>query len=483
MNLKRTLTSLLLGVVGLSGIVNKSQGEGYVSKETGNLLHELQISTSLQERIDQSSDGDTIFIKPGTYNEALSLPNHSVKIIGESWTNTILDGIDVNADRAGIYQEYSNNVEIRGLTIRNFETQAGGMWLSHNGGNVEVSMTTVENNSGGIFLGGQSGGHYNIHDNLINNNHSKDSRFRGIYFWFGDGQIVNNTIINNAEGGIGTYYGPSPLIGENVIKGNGGPGIFVDTFGSPLIINNLISENSTGIYSNMSSLIFNNNLIVKNKQEGIYAWDWVGVRGNVKGLDNIILDNGTFDANNIGVTTIDLRKNWWGVSPPDVSKIKGSIVYEEWLNSSPGDYLAPKWDGVEGIESIQQVDKDSVVVAWSSATDNESDVIYDVFKRSNEETYDRETPYWSGTSTSLTDNIFSNERHWYNVRARNIYGNSDVNINELVFPKFPTLPHFLDCFNGPGQYNVRGCGDINYDADKDIDLRDFSGFQTIFTSP
>ena len=75
----------------------------------------------IQDAIDNASDGDTVFVYNGTYNEYLII-NNRINLIGENPHNTIVNSkispvvIDINSDK----------VKVQGFTI----SAKGNMWLS-----------------------------------------------------------------------------------------------------------------------------------------------------------------------------------------------------------------------------------------------------------------------------------------------------------------------------------------------------------------
>ena len=69
----------------------------------------------IHDAIDFSSDGDTIFVRKGVYNENLII-HKSIRLIGEDKYTTIIDAM--KKPRHIVVVE-APNVEIRGLTVQN----------------------------------------------------------------------------------------------------------------------------------------------------------------------------------------------------------------------------------------------------------------------------------------------------------------------------------------------------------------------------
>jgi len=96
--------------------------------------------TTIQEAIDAASDGDTIFVYNGIYNENIVI-NTLLVLIGEDKTDTIIDGKGKN-DTVTINSE---NSTIQGFTIIN-ATGAGIYKIFRAGIRITGSHNTIKNN-------------------------------------------------------------------------------------------------------------------------------------------------------------------------------------------------------------------------------------------------------------------------------------------------------------------------------------------------
>jgi nitrous oxidase accessory protein len=198
--------------------------------------------STIQEAIDNASEGDTIFVKRGVYVEN-PVVNKSVSLIGEYRDSTVIDVT------AGLKVQ-SNNVTIAGFTIYD---GYDGISLATNYCNIsgnKITNTThgivvfgYENSiSGNIFesIGLSSAIQLNFANrNLINGNYIV-SCVEGIQIWqnSNNNTIRENTITNCQDTAISFQYS-----NDNIIVGN----------------NISLSGLGTSIYGSNNNSISNNN--------------------------------------------------------------------------------------------------------------------------------------------------------------------------------------------------------------------------------
>lgn len=160
--------------------------------------------TKIQDAIDNATDGDTIFVFHGIYNETIVV-NISISLLGEKKETTIItndgmtDVVTLNTDcslqRFTILNEKSDT-HTNGITVN-----SGGNLISDNIIGIVYSRAICLNNA---------------HDNRIENNFIKNTYNIGIYL----GDSYRNTIQKNriTEGvdGIHIYFTSS----DNLIRSN-----------------------------------------------------------------------------------------------------------------------------------------------------------------------------------------------------------------------------------------------------------------------
>ena len=182
---------------------------------------------TIMDAINSSDNGDAVFVYNGTYSEEVRI-NHSISIVGENKYNTIIDGLNIVSDELTTgFLVSSDNVEIYGFTIQNF-----------NYSGIEAGF----NNS-------------NISDNII-----KDCPSIGMMIGGARNSIINNNI---STGGTGILLGSKDTkIFGNVITAR--EGVFADESSG----NNITSNEIKGCDRGLIFYNSKNNLIKRNNLEG-----------------------------------------------------------------------------------------------------------------------------------------------------------------------------------------------------------------------
>jgi len=136
----------------------------------------------IQDAIDNASDGDTVFVYNGMYDAVFITINKSIKLIGESKYNTIINGTGISID--------VSEVTIIGFTLQNWSL----IFIGSNNGT--INNNTITNNIfksnkeqfglGGILI-------FNSSYNTISDNTFFNCGFI-ILGPIGHNSIINNTI-------------------------------------------------------------------------------------------------------------------------------------------------------------------------------------------------------------------------------------------------------------------------------------------------
>ncbi len=221
--------------------------------------------THIQDAINASSNGDTIFVYNGNYTENVKV-NKTIDLIGQDKDNTIIYG----HGNEYVVRITANSVEINGFTIKN----SGGSAVTDAGIGVFSNKNLLTNNiisksKNAIFITKSSG-------NIISNNKITDNNYEdsdGISLWnrCNNTQITGNQIFSNSREGIWSLYSDNTSIRDNIIYKNGGNGIMLISDKTVEISNNQIESNSeSGILlsSGINSITIQNNQI-SNNDEGI----------------------------------------------------------------------------------------------------------------------------------------------------------------------------------------------------------------------
>lgn len=270
---------------------------------------------TIQEAIDNSIKGDTIFIKAGEYKGKI-LFRDGIKLIGQDrdkviirldahekhviygrnfTSGTISDitiehtGKDESEKRySGIYLENSS-IEITRCRIRN----AAGHGIRLLGKDTSLISDCIIESSGfaGIYVDGK-GAQTKIINNTVKNNSTTGICFTGgglgtvegnicVANKFGIGingkntniKLTNNRCEDNLGNGITVWDSAEAMLDSNSCENNKGCGIIMWGGSKALVENNVcINNGKSGIkvYDSGSSAVLNNNTFAHNKEHGIY---------------------------------------------------------------------------------------------------------------------------------------------------------------------------------------------------------------------
>lgn len=337
----------------------------------------------IQEAIDNATDGDTIYVWNGTYNENI-IVNVAVSIIGNSTENTTIDG----GGSGDVVR-----ITVDGVNITGFAIKGSGKTIGADAGielfsadNCNIYQNKIFDNMQGIFLDWAD-------DNDIKNNIVSLNNNTGIYIKNSNSNTIDNNVANTMEMGNGIFIIDSigNTISNNTVNENPQAGIYTSTSSSNNIIrnnivrvnvyglrlwagnndffNNILQKNNYGVYSQTSlNNIYHNDFIDNTNQaydEGDNQWDngypsggnyfndWISPDTNYDGfVDNSYSISGGSNQDNWTFTTIrgwDLVAQWkcdeglgQNVTDSSINNYNGTLG-----NDSSLDGKDPEW--VDGI--------------------------------------------------------------------------------------------------------------------------------------
>ena len=312
----------------------------------------------IQTAIDNSIDGDFIFVRDGTYTGAnnKNLDYNGKTIILESENGASNCTIDSENDGQAFYFHSAETRAsvVKGFTITNglLNGNGGGIWCAHSSPtitNCNISGNSA-NSGGAIYVSGDGWPPYcspKITDCTISGNSATDNYGGGIHTMYAGPEIINCTISGNSVdgpfasevkgGGIScdwTTTITNCTISNNSSTGIGG-GVFCMGLGGETITNCTISGNSAvyggAIYSTPGNdTTFTNCTISGNSGDyggGIYL---LGGSPSTLILRNCILwgDSASSSGNEIAVCSLSDPSSLT-VSYSDVADRLGSGVYVE----------------------------------------------------------------------------------------------------------------------------------------------------------
>jgi parallel beta-helix repeat protein len=315
--------------------------------------------TSIQDAVNSSANGDTVYVFGGTYYGNLEV-NKSINLVGEDWETTTLNGegsvylVEITADW----------VNMSGFTVKKSGSTPGILIKSNNN---SVYDNNVRQNNDGIFLLDSYG--CSIYNNTVYSN-----EWEGIYLHASNGNTVTgNDIKSNGQVGINLRDSSSNCIMSNTANGNEW-GFYANNSTMNNITDNTFSHNSiNGLHLSES----HKNTIARNH---VSQSDNFGMR--IKHSDNNIIVRNTLERNDKGMClsfgyynliyhnnflgnteqasdTVG-RRNLWNISYP-----KGGNYWSDYTGSDDFRGLNQSFNGSDGIgdtpHAINQPGPDDLV--------------------------------------------------------------------------------------------------------------------------
>ena len=238
---------------------------------------------TIQQAIDNATDGAAIFVHTGTYNEAVTVTK-PLWLIGEDKQTTIIDGhsaapsLLINAD----------NVNVTGFHIINTPIPAqGNPWFSWEYipskqlPSIQINKFSGCNIYGNLLTNGSIGVDLADSKNIgvFENEFSFNSE--AVYISGYGHMVTENRILNHGIGGTGLVIAGSNniILNNTILDGTGG--IWFKTGENNTLKRNVMRGNyiSLLIGSNEPWLSFDNDVDSSNTVEGKPVYYWVGKTG------------------------------------------------------------------------------------------------------------------------------------------------------------------------------------------------------------
>jgi parallel beta-helix repeat protein len=230
----------------------KSGNTLYVG-DTGEFIY-----SSIQDAINDSKEGDTVFIYDGNYTENIII-NKSIILLGSNKNNVSING------NAGLYSILikSSGITVSGITIQNSDL---GIFISDSEYKFcNISNNIITNNYEGIRLMNSS------YNNISNNIIKYHNNFGIVLFGSTNNVFVKNTFIDNYRCIFFSRWSNYNVVTENNFT-DYSYGVNFDHSFNNLVTNNLVRNGRYGIYLTFSKdNNITNNSIEYNKQAGIYT--------------------------------------------------------------------------------------------------------------------------------------------------------------------------------------------------------------------
>jgi parallel beta-helix repeat protein len=252
--------------------------------------------TSIQDAINASSDGDTVFVYEGTYNERITI-NKKITLMGMDQEDTTIDGgwygnvVNITVDWVNISGFYilggyfgDNSIALFGIqncSISNITIYGnqGSCIYSENSYKITIKNNTLRDTEFGIYITNSS-------DNLIMNNYLIDNKY-GIFLQNSNSiNITENNASHSNQYGFYLNHSHNNSIKHNEIRINS-YGIWLNSSHD----NHIIDNNATDNWDNIHLYKSNNNDIKSNYLHSV----GYGMQLD-SSLSNNIIENAMFES-------------------------------------------------------------------------------------------------------------------------------------------------------------------------------------------
>jgi parallel beta-helix repeat protein len=287
---------------------------------------------TIQEAVDNATDGDIIEVDAGIYYEHVFI-NKSITLQGANAATTIIDG----TSNGTVLTLEASSIDIAGFTIRNAGTGYNGI-ASERDKSTNDYHTIINN----IIMTSQYGVHLLYSDrNTLANNTFLDNFISGIYFNSADRNDITGNTISKSPYGMRLLYSTLNTITDNMISQTH-YGIYVSDSSTNNNINqNTVSGQTAGIYVRSDNNIVDHNTVTDSAY-GIYFFNckqgtisYNTLTNNSYGIRAFMLTLTTTDHT---ITNNKILYNGWAI---EMSRSAGNTFTGNWLqNNTYGAYLS-----------------------------------------------------------------------------------------------------------------------------------------------
>jgi len=219
--------------------------------------------TTIQDAINDATDGDTIIVNDGTYNENVDVDK---SVILRSENGSTKTAVTAKYSETSVFYISTDNVTINGFNVTGTTSITAGIYL-YSSNNHTITNNDVSGNYYGIVLGSSQ-------NNKLTNNKVNSNDMYGIALGGSNNNTLINNNISNTSNNHGIYLLGSDynILTSNTVCGNDAYGIYLDTSSNNTLTSNTVSENNEyGIrLLSSSNNILTGNTASSNSVSGIY---------------------------------------------------------------------------------------------------------------------------------------------------------------------------------------------------------------------
>jgi len=424
----------IIGVLVAIGIVAILATVGNAKGATINVPGDY---STIQDAIDAASDGDTIIVGNGTYNEQVIINKNNLSIQSEyGAANTIINATGQGTSYGGVVFD-ADGCTFEGFTVMDYSNESyENKIIRINGNNNTIKNNIIQGNLNqpvsdqteyGILFQSTASGNliennevYDIgyiginiyggeaaHNNTIRNNYVHDIGIYAITVDRSPNNTVTQNTISNLVGGTlwGTYYDPNTYCWGIVVWGANSAGTLITQQNITNLPNGIVLSSAQNVTIGNCNISNNdnygirisytgwvgdrpeNNTIVNNSicnnKVGIYITSGTGSIGpfNIIHYNNIY-GNIEMGLNNTSPTLIDAEYNYWGDATGPYyangnhgsgDNVSDNVDYCPWLDAP-----YPGGSAVSGIQNTNTGEYFCTIQdAIDAASDGDTIVVHD----------------------------------------------------------------------------------------------------------
>jgi len=177
--------------------------------------------TTIQDAIDDASDGDMVFVYNGVYEENIRVKK-TIQLIGENRNTTVIDG----GNRGDVVKLTADGVTVSGFTIRNggstFGYAGSGILLDPSSNSVISDNIIIDNEMYGIWVLENESSYTTISNNIISGNGKEGYGGLNIWLYQSSHNTIRDNIIEKGKGyGLAIcYWSTHTTVTGNIIADN-----------------------------------------------------------------------------------------------------------------------------------------------------------------------------------------------------------------------------------------------------------------------